>query len=78
MSGQLDDKPAYGTAAVTPSDSTPLNFRSLFVGTGGNVAILDKSGNATTFVGVLGGSILPVQGTRVLLATTASNIVALW
>lgn len=79
MSAHLDDKPAYGTAAVTPSDSTALNFRSLYIGTGGNVAITDKVGNVTTFSNVLGGSILPVQGTKVMATnTTASNIVALW
>jgi hypothetical protein len=32
--------PAQGLVAVTPSDSTTLNFRGLYIGVTGNVAIL--------------------------------------
>lgn len=71
--------PASGAAAVTPSDSTELNCRALYVGTSGNVVVQVPNRDASiTFSGVLGGTILPVSVRRVMAATTASNIVALY
>lgn len=71
--------PASGAAAVTPSDSTELNCRALYVGTSGNVVVqMPNRDTAITFSGVLGGTILPVSARRVMAATTASNIVALY
>ena len=71
--------PASGAAAVTPSDSTELNCRALYVGTSGNVVVqMPNRDTAITFFGVLGGTILPVSARRVMAATTASNIVALY
>lgn len=71
--------PASGAAAVTPSDSTELNCRALYVGTSGNVVVhMPNRDTAITFSGVLGGTILPVSVRRVMAATTASNIVALY
>jgi hypothetical protein len=71
--------PASSAAAVTPSDTVDIAFvtRALYVGTSGTVvAIID--GVAVTFVGVAGGSILPIRCSRVnSTSTTASNIVAL-
>jgi len=53
--------------------------RGLYVGGAGDVAVtMAEDGNNVTFVGVLAGSILPVQVTKVLsTGTTATNIVAL-
>lgn len=68
-------------AAVTLSDST--NFpngvcRALYVGTGGNVVAI-VNGTAVTFVNVQGGSILPIEASRVnSTSTTAANLVALY
>lgn len=71
--------PSGSQTEVTPSDSTTLaTYRSLYVGTGGNVTILNKTGQTVLFTNVGPGSILPVLGTKVLATgTTASNIVAL-
>jgi hypothetical protein len=66
-------------AAVTPSDSTVLSCRSLYVGGAGSVAVMGLGDSvATTFVGVPAGTILPVAVKRVMATgTTATNIVAL-
>lgn len=71
---------AYDAATVTPSDSTVLRpTRGIYVGTGGNIAVQMTLGNTVTLVGVLGGSILPIQVVKVLsTGTTASNMVALY
>jgi len=71
---------AHSALAVTPSDSTVLpTTRGLWVGVAGNVAVtMADDGNNITFVGVLAGSILPIQVTQVLATgTTATNIIAL-
>ena len=72
--------PATRAVAVTPSDSTILNARSLYIGGAGNVAVQTVVDPATTviFNGVPAGTILPVTVLRVLAATTATNIVALY
>ena len=68
----------YG--AVTPGDSTDIDFQALYIGVAGDVAI--SSGDtatataAVTFTGVLAGTILPIKGKRVMSTnTTATNIV---
>lgn len=77
--------PATCSKNVTPSDSVDLAnvTKGLYVGTGGNISIeMVAEGNSTKttiFTGVLGGTILPVQITRVnSTSTTASNMVALY
>jgi hypothetical protein len=65
---------------VTPSDSTvlPEDVRCLYVGTGGDVAVVDAFGNDVTFSSVPSGMLLPVQVVKVKsTGTTASNIVAM-
>jgi len=73
---------ARAHAEVTPSDAEDLEkapCRALYIGVGGDVEVHDSEGNAATYVGVLTGSILPVQAKRVLsTGTTATNIVALY
>lgn len=73
--------PCEHAAAVTPNDSADLATRSraIYVGTGGDVAVVMAGGEAVTFAGILGGSLLPVRVDRVkATGTTASNIVAVW
>lgn len=78
--------PASGAKSITPSDSTSFPFvtKSIYVGTGGNIAVVlvtegDTAGKVTVFSNVLGGTILPVQATRVnSTSTTASNLVAMY
>lgn len=72
--------PAEHAEAVTPSDSTDLLIvsRALYVGSGGNIAVVMASGAAVTFTGVLTGAILPVRVSRVKsTATTATSIVSI-
>ena len=66
--------------AVTPSDTVAITHtRALYVGAGGSVVVTDMQGNDSTYVGVLGGTILPIQVTKVkATGTTASNILALY
>jgi hypothetical protein len=76
--------PAINFLAVTPSDSNPIiqsgdKARALYVGTGGDVALENASGDAVIFVGVPSGAFMPVYTARVLATdTTASDIVALF
>ena len=70
--------------AITPSDSADLASpirpsRSIYVGSGGDLRVkfLDDD-NPVTLVGVPGGSLLPLEVTRVYsTGTTASSLVAL-
>jgi hypothetical protein len=72
--------PAYNSVVVSPSDATNITggFRSLYVGGGGNIAVVGFDDNPCLFVAVPQGTILPVMGKRVNLTnTTASLMVAL-
>ena len=69
---------ASGAVAVTKSDTTALDFRALWVGGAGNVAVRTRNGQTVTFEGVAAGTILPIQGDRVMSTnTTATLILAL-
>lgn len=69
--------PALHGAAVTPSDSTAVVCRALYVGTSGNIKVTTGGGDVLTFNNVPVG-ILPVSCTLVWAATTATDIIALW
>lgn len=79
MSNSAAD-PAYRAVVVTPSDSTVVEARALYVGGAGNVAVkCQVNDTAVTFVGVAAGTILPVAAYNVMSTnTTATNIVALY
>lgn len=75
--------PPRGGFAVTPGAVELATYaRALYVGGAGDVVVvMTAEGNdaaAVTFTDVPGGSILPVQVRRVLSATTATGIVALY
>lgn len=74
------DSPANNIVSVTPTDSDlATDFRSIYVGVAGNVAIVSTGGDDVTFVGVLAGSILPVRCRQVKsTGTTATNIIGLY
>lgn len=81
MSAGAYSEPAVKVAAVTASDSTDLTgARGLFVGGAGNVAVrmVGDPDTTVTLTGVTAGSILPLRVTRVMAATTATNITALY
>ncbi len=70
--------PAEKAAAVTASDATVVNFRSLYVGTGGNLAVTMAGGGDVIFPAVPSGAVMPIRVSKVLATnTTASNIVGL-
>jgi hypothetical protein len=77
MSSYSNSNPATDAVAVTPSDSTELQFRALYVGGTGDLVVTTGAGNDVTFQSVPAGLIIPVQGTKVKAATTATKIVAL-
>ena len=84
--------PARDAVAVTPADAGDLALgpfgypRALWVGVGGSIRVDmygaddDHAGETEVdFVGVTGGSILPIRVRRVWAAgTTATDIVALY
>lgn len=62
--------------AVVKSDTTIVNYNSLYVGTAGNVVVqLAKSEGTVTYANVADATFLPIAVIRVLDATTASNII---
>lgn len=77
--------------AITPSDSTTYaptdpatggrsSFRAIYVGVGGDVALMPAgSTTAVTFKNVPTGTLLPVQPIKVMATnTTATNLVGLF
>jgi len=70
------EAPAGGAETVTPSDSADNFFRSLYIGTAGNLVVEMVSGEVVTFVGLSGFA--PIRVNKVLATlTTASDIVGL-
>lgn len=75
--------PATTGEAVTPSDTAGTGdltsiSRALWVGTGGDLAVVMADGTALTLANVPSGTLLPLRVKRVAdTNTTASDIVAL-
>lgn len=67
---------------VTPANGTDLpggECCALFIGTGGDVSVVDAEGNQTVFKNLPNAYILSVQTLRVRsTGTTATDIVALY
>lgn len=63
--------------AVTPSDTTFVDYFGLYVGTTGNVAVKTSQGAAAvTFTSVPAGFIIPLRIVQVMSTnTTATNMV---
>jgi hypothetical protein len=73
-------EPASRLVAVSPDDATDLPLgttRGLYVGGPGLLCVLDASGERTDFA-TPGGLYHPIRIRRVLQATTATDIVALY
>nr|WP_041296554.1 hypothetical protein [Janthinobacterium sp. Marseille] len=72
---------SYGSAqAVTPSDSTAINCRAIYVGGAGDVALkTSPTATVVTFKAPPVGTILPVMidGGAIMAATTATLLIAL-
>lgn len=70
--------PAGKLVAVTPSDTTDLTgCRALWVGTSGDLVVKDMSGTQVTIANAT-VQYHPIRVTRVMAATAASDIVALY
>ena len=71
--------PAFDARYITPSDVTEIpGTRSIYIGSGGALTVRMVSGQQVTFSGVPSGSLLPIQVDKVLAATTASQLLALY
>lgn len=73
---------AHRASAITTSDSTVFEqpTRALYIGAAGNLTVdMADGGSSVLFVGVQGGTLLPIQVTRIYATgTTATSIVALY
>lgn len=77
---QMNFPTYHGFVAVTPSDSTLVNCRALWVGGAGALALSpDGSTAAVTLSAVPAGTLVPVSlnSGRVMAASTATLIIAL-
>lgn len=72
--------------AVTKSDTTIVGCRALYVGGAGDLVVImlndydpaNPTSNTTTFEDVPAGSLLPIAVAKVMAATAATLIVALF
>jgi hypothetical protein len=83
MGIQTNTHTSGAVRAITPADGADFDAlgvcRAIYVGGAGDISIDDISGETVVFVGLLAGSILPVQTSIVnATATTATNLVALY
>lgn len=62
--------------ALTPSDTTQVFCRAIYVGGAGNVAVKAKNGTAVTFTAPPVGTILPVNldGGQVMSTNTTATL----
>lgn len=64
--------------AVTPSNTTEIRAMALYIGTGGNVAVETTGGDTVTFANVPDGHIILLSVSKVMAATTASDIIGMY
>jgi len=70
---------AHGAEVVTLSDTVEIPVtRALYVGVGGDIKVTMADGQVVTFVGVPTGVVLPIQVSKVMLTTAATDILALY
>lgn len=66
---------------ITPHDTNLLSnvTRGIYVGTGGDVAVVSIRGTTAVFANVPDGSVLEIRARQILATgTTATDLVALW
>lgn len=74
------DSPISRGFTVTADDTNELSevTRALYVGVGGDIALVMRDGNEVTFQNVPEGSLLPIRVSKVkATGTTAANILGL-
>ena len=66
--------------AITPSNSANLaNVSVVYVGGSGNVRVTTAQGDDETFVGLVAGTVIPVQVLKVWsTSTTATNLIGIY
>lgn len=66
--------------AITPSNSANLaNVSVVYVGGSGNVRVTTAQGDDVTFVGLVAGTVIPVQVLKVWsTSTTATNLIGIY
>ena len=72
--------PARAAFAITPSDTTPLDFlpKAILVGTTGTLVLKAIDSNADVTIGVVAGQILPLRAEFIrATGTSASNLTGL-
>ncbi|MCP8881907.1 hypothetical protein NIM87_00130 [Devosia sp. XJ19-1] len=85
MSDQFDTfqngltAPATRATAITPHDANDLAFvtRAIYVGGAGDLSVIMRAGDTVTFSDVPAGTLLPIRVSRVLAATSATDVVGL-
>jgi hypothetical protein len=77
MSGAVDTT-YNGAQAVTPSDTTVIVGKAIYVGGAGNVAVTTAAGTVVTFTAPPVGSVIPINFTKIMATnTTATLLIAL-
>jgi hypothetical protein len=78
---KLSTGPADNLAAITPHDTTELEFwtRGIYVGGAGDIAVVSAAGDAITIVGCLAGVVYPFA-VKIIKATgtTATDLIGLY
>ena len=74
------DSPAIQALTLTPDTPLEVTTRGLYVGSGGDIGVIMEGGaTAVTFVGVPGGTVLPLRIRQLNTAgTSASAILGLF
>lgn len=71
-------------AAVTPSDTTEIGpTRFIYIGTSSSKSLVvvmygDNTNTSITFANVIAGTLLPLNVRKVMAATDATNVVAIY
>ena len=67
-----------GAVAVTPSDTTVIVGKAIYVGGAGNVAVTTSAGTVVTFTAPPVGTVIPIAFTKIMATnTTATLLIAL-
>ena len=71
--------PAVRIDDVTPSDSTVLTSRAIWVGSGGDLAVIPGGqSTAVTIKNVPSGCLLPLQVSKVMSTNTTASYIQVW
>lgn len=71
--------PPDSWAPIEPSDNAPVGeCRQLYIGGAGDLVLLGENDVVTTFVGVPAGTYMTCSPSKIMAATTATNIVRVW